>query len=62
VGAAQWQRVKDLFTSALERAAGEREAFLEERAPAIRSLQGEVEALLWSGISFCKGHGDRCHR
>jgi hypothetical protein len=30
VGAAQWHWVKDLFTSALERAAGEREAFLEE--------------------------------
>jgi eukaryotic-like serine/threonine-protein kinase len=44
----RWQRVKDLFRSALERDAGERAAFLERACGGDEGLRREVESLLES--------------
>ena len=43
---AQWQRINDLFHSALEREPGERAAFLAQACDGEQSLRREVEALL----------------
>ncbi|MGH9958451.1 MAG: serine/threonine-protein kinase, partial [Pyrinomonadaceae bacterium] len=51
----QWQKVKEVFESALERAPGERSAFLDGACDGDESLRGEVESLLASyeeGESF----------
>ena len=45
---AEWERVKPLFWAALERAPGERDAFVREACGADESLRLEVESLLAS--------------
>src|SRR5712692_5790469 len=44
----RWQQVKEIFQSALERAPGERSAFLSEACGADESLRKEVESLIAS--------------
>jgi serine/threonine protein kinase/WD40 repeat protein len=44
--AVEWQRVKDIFSSALERPAAERPAFLAEACGGDESLREQVESLL----------------
>jgi eukaryotic-like serine/threonine-protein kinase len=46
--AERWKRVNDLFQSAVERAPGERAAFLDEACRGDEGLRGEVESLLTS--------------
>jgi serine/threonine protein kinase/tetratricopeptide (TPR) repeat protein len=42
----QWQRMKDLFNSALEREPGQRDAFLAEACGGNESLRQEIQSLL----------------
>ena len=42
----RWPRVKDIFQSALDRAPGERTAFVSEACGEDRDLRAEVESLL----------------
>src|SRR5690242_8455329 len=46
--AERWKRINDLFQSAVERAPGERAAFLDEACRGDEGLRGEVESLLTS--------------
>ena len=46
--AARWKKVNDLFLSALERAPGERAAFLDESCHGDEGMRREVESLLTS--------------
>ena len=51
----RWQQVDELFKAALERAPGERAAFLDRACADDRELRGEVESLIASyeqGESF----------
>ncbi len=53
----RWQRVKELFESALERTPAERLAFLDEACDGGEALRREVQSLLASyeeGESFMK--------
>src|SRR5215207_7515352 len=44
----RWQRIKELFHGALERAPGERHAFLDAECAGDRGLRAEVESLIRS--------------
>jgi serine/threonine protein kinase len=44
----RWQKVKEIFQAALDRAAGERSAFLSEACGVDEALRREVESLLAS--------------
>jgi hypothetical protein len=48
--AERWKRVNDLFQSAVERAPGERAAFLDEACHGDGDLRCEVESLLTSHV------------
>ena len=48
IKAEQWQRINDLFHSALEREPGERAAFLARACAGDQSLRSEIESLLAS--------------
>ena len=41
-----WERVKDLFSAALEREAAERDAFLDEACGGDTELRAEIDSLL----------------